>query len=109
MFGGAAIYCDGQVFGLVDGDVVYLKVDGATRPAFEAVGFGRFIYRSAGKAQVMASYHRMPERLLDDPHDALAWARRAIAAARTAATAPARHRARAGGRSKSPSKPATRG
>lgn len=84
MFGGAALYCDGQVFALVSDDVLYLKVDDGTRLNFEAEACGPFTYEMPKGTQVMASYHKAPDRLLDDVDELRIWARDAIAAARRA-------------------------
>jgi DNA transformation protein len=81
IFGGAGLYADGVMFGLVSDGQIYLKADAATVPAFEREGCTPFEYGTkAGKRAVM-SYWRLPDRLYDDP-DALAqWAKRALAAA----------------------------
>ncbi len=72
MFGGAAIYCDGQVFALVGEDTVHFKVDDATRPDFEAEGCGPFTYAlKDGRTQHLTTYHRIPEWLLDEPDELL--------------------------------------
>jgi DNA transformation protein and related proteins len=88
MFGGAAMYCDGQVFALISDDVVYLKVDDKTRPAFEAEGCGPFTYKMPKGVQVMTAYHKAPDRLLDDVDDLRVWVRDAVAVGRRAAKAP---------------------
>jgi DNA transformation protein len=85
MFGGAGIYCDGQMFALVDDDTLYLKTDEAGREAFEAEGMGPFTYTTKRGTGVLASYWSAPERLLEDPDDVLMWSRRALNAARRAA------------------------
>ena len=45
MFGGAGLFLDGTMFGLIVDDVLYLKADGQTRGAFEARSLGPFTYR----------------------------------------------------------------
>ena len=40
MFGGAGIFVDGLMIGLVSDGVIYLKADGETIPAFEREGLG---------------------------------------------------------------------
>lgn len=86
MFGSIALYCDGQVFAILFQDVIYFKVDDQTRPAFDAEFCGPFKYPlKDGSMQVLASYHRAPDRLLDDPDEICLWARTAIAAARRSA------------------------
>lgn len=93
MFGGAGVYAEGVMFGLIAEDTFYLKADAATQGAFEAEGLSPFVYESNGRTVAM-SYWRIPERLLDDPDEMLAWARTALdVARRQAKRAPARKRA----------------
>jgi DNA transformation protein and related proteins len=103
MFGGAAVYCDGQIFALLSDDTLYLKVDDETRGAFEAEGCGPFVYSAKGAVQqVMTAYHRAPDRLLDDEDELRAWVRAAIAVGRRAA------KPKPNTKLKSKSKPVTR-
>jgi DNA transformation protein len=83
MFGGGGIYCDGLMFGLIADDIIYLKADGRSRAAFAAEGARPFVYQGKRKAVTM-SYWRLPDRLLDDPEEALEWGREALRAARDA-------------------------
>lgn len=99
MFGGAGVYCDGTIFGLVADDVLHLKVDETTRARFEAEGCGPFQYELGdGTMQSLASYHRAPDRLLDEPDELLDWARQAILASRRAASAKPKPRSMGRGR-----------
>lgn len=84
MFGGAGVYAGGVMFALISDDTLYLKADAQSQPAFEAEGLEPFVYQSRGRT-IALSYWRAPERLLDDPDEMLAWARRALAAADVAA------------------------
>ena len=86
MFGGAGVYADGVMFGLVADDTLYLKADDETKRAFEAEGLDRFGYDARGK-RIDLPYWRAPERLLDDPEEMVAWARTALGVARRAAVA----------------------
>lgn len=89
MFGGAGIFADGLMIGLIADDEIYLKADGETAPLFEREGLKPFTY-GAKRRRVVMSYWRMPDRLLDDPEELAAWARGALGAARrTAANKPA--------------------
>ena len=47
MFGGLGLYSGEVFFGLVAADVLYLKVDAATRPSFEAAGSWRSHHTAA--------------------------------------------------------------
>lgn len=100
MFGGAGIYAEGVMFGLVFEDAIYLKVDAASIPDFEREGSKPFVYtrfRSPGRMQRPSmSYWRLPDRLYDDPDELAIWAGRALAIAerrKVAPRAPARKKA----------------
>jgi DNA transformation protein len=82
MFGGAGIYADGVMFGLVASGVIYLKADAQNVGAFEREGLAPFTYATKNGTHGVMSYRRMPERLYDDPEELAAWARDALAAAR---------------------------
>lgn len=86
MFGGGGVYCDGVMFALIAYGVMYLKADRQSQPRFEAEGMGPFVYQGKSKPVAM-SYWRMPERLLDDPDEAVDWGRDALRAARDVRTA----------------------
>ena len=80
MFGGAGLFADGLMFGLIVDDVLYFKVDGENRAAFEDEGMEIFSYARSGK-QASLSYWRVPERLFDDPDEFVDWARDAMSVA----------------------------
>jgi DNA transformation protein and related proteins len=90
MFGGAGVYADGVMFGLIAGDTLYLKADDQSRHAFEAEGLEPFTYQARGKRRIAMSYWRIPERLLDDPDEMVDWARVALAVAKREGSARAR-------------------
>lgn len=78
MFGGIGIYSADRFFALLDDDVLYLKADDVTRPAFEAAGMPPFTYGEAGETM---SYYAVSAEVLEDA-DALApWVDRALDAA----------------------------
>jgi len=81
MFGGAGLFCDGVMFGLVDEGVIYLKADATTIPAYEREGLKPFSYETRSGTHTLNSYWRMPERLYDDPEELADWARRAVQSA----------------------------
>jgi DNA transformation protein and related proteins len=97
MFGGAGLYAGGVMFALVDEGRVYLKTDPALQDDLKAAGAVAWIYteRRGPKAgvPVETSYWSLPESALDDPEEACAWARRALAVAEAKkAAAPRRRR-----------------
>lgn len=77
MFGGAGLFRDGVMFALISDEVLYLKADATTIPAFEAEDLGPFTYGTKNGKRVLTSYWRAPERLLDDDEEMRAWCRRA--------------------------------
>lgn len=84
MFGGAGVYANGLIFGLMTGDTLYLKVDDGNRPAFEAAGMGPFRYQTKdGEAQI-TSYWELPADLLESPDELRPWVDGALDAARRA-------------------------
>jgi len=78
MFGGAELFADGLMIGLVDNGVIYLKADEHTIPAFERESLGPFTYETKSGTHTLASYWRMPERLYDDSDELARWARQAL-------------------------------
>ena len=95
MFGGAGIYADGVMFGLVVDELIYLKTDEHTAARFEREGCGPFTYDTKRGERSLKSYWRMPDRLYDEPEELANWAKAALDAARRAAVrAPKPKRAR---------------
>ena len=80
MFGGHGLYREGQIFGIVIDERVYLKADEATRPRFEAAGSAPFVYRD-GKRTITMSYWYVPDEAMDSPADMREWAELAWEAA----------------------------
>jgi DNA transformation protein len=78
MFGGAGIYREGIMFGLVADDRAYLRVDDSNRASFEEAGSGPF--HPYGK-DVTMPYYEIPVDVLEDPEVLRAWAEKALAAA----------------------------
>jgi DNA transformation protein len=92
MFGGAGLFCDGLMFGLVFDGAIFLKVDEASIPDFEREGAKPFVYtraKSPGRVgRASLAYWRLPERLYDDPDELAVWAGRALAIAERKKFAP---------------------
>jgi DNA transformation protein len=85
MFGGAGIFCDGLMFGLIFDGAIFLKIDDETIPDFEREGSQPFVYtraKSPGRVgKHSLGYWRLPERLYDDPEELAVWAARSFAIA----------------------------
>jgi DNA transformation protein len=68
MFGGHGLYADGLFFGIVDDDVLYLRVDAESRAAFEAHDAVPFEYATRdGKHQAMSYLRARPTRRSSGP------------------------------------------
>jgi len=78
MFGGVGIYSRGLFFALIADDVLYFKVDAATRKAFEARGSRAF--NPFGKGRM--NYYELPEDILEDADALREWMRASLAVAR---------------------------
>ena len=88
MFGGVGLYSWGVFFGMIDDDRVYLRVDDATRPRYEARGSGPFA--PMVNEAPMRGYYEVPADLLDDREELAAWARESVGVAVALKSAPRR-------------------
>ena len=95
MFGGAGIYAGDVMFGLVSDDLIYLKADAGTVPAFEREKCSPFQYTTKKGQRAVMSYWRLPDRLYDDSVELAQWAKQAIAVARRSAVKKSAARPRA--------------
>jgi DNA transformation protein len=110
MFGGYGFYVDDIFVAIIARDRLYLKVDDATRAAFETAGCEPFVYDSAGQS-VALGYFSAPEEAMESPPMMRPWALQALSAALRArapkprAAKPARKAApRKGSATKAPTK-----
>ncbi|MBS0385893.1 MAG: TfoX/Sxy family protein [Proteobacteria bacterium] len=92
MFGGAGVYADGLMFGLLAEGAVHIKAnDEAMKAALRAEGSGPFVWIPQNGPrkgeQVDLGYWRLPEAALDDPDEAVKWGRKALALAKAKAAA----------------------
>jgi DNA transformation protein len=93
MFGVVALYADEMIFGLIDDDTIYLQANDTLRAEMEAEGSVRWVYRFSARPTGTMSYWRLPEAALDDPDEAVAWARKSLAVAEAkAASKPPKRR-----------------
>jgi DNA transformation protein len=79
MFGGVGLYQRGVFFGIIAGDVLYLKVDATTRNDYVRAGMQPFMpypYRG-GTMQ----YYAVPVDVLESATELATWAARAVRAA----------------------------
>jgi DNA transformation protein len=80
MFGGAGLYRDGVMFGLVSDGEIFLKCDADVESRFRAAGCRPFVYSRDGRSTTM-SYWSLPSEALDDGDALKVWADLAYQAA----------------------------
>lgn len=78
MFGGAGVYASGVMFALLDDGVVWLKGDDDLGSAFEETGSRQFSYPTKDGRTMAMGYWTLPDTALDDPEEAVVWARRSL-------------------------------
>ncbi|MBX3491133.1 TfoX/Sxy family protein [Parvibaculum sp.] len=103
MFGGAGVYLDDLMFGLIANETLFFKVDDRNRADYVAEDSGPFVYEPPSGKAIAMSYYELPERLYDEPDELIGWARKALDAALAAKAAKP-----VPGKSRSPSKKAAR-
>ena len=77
MFGGAGLYRDGKMFGLIADDVMYLKVDDSNRNDFLRAGSTAF--KPYPDKPASLSYFEVPSEVLEEPEELVRWAARSLA------------------------------
>ncbi|MCA0920908.1 TfoX/Sxy family protein [Pseudooceanicola nanhaiensis] len=102
MFSGAGLFLDedAMIAMISSSGTVYMKADDTTRPAFEAAGSFPFSYTRGEVTRVIPSWMALPESALDDPDEAMDWARRAVDPALAAAVEKRAEKARKAARKK---------
>jgi DNA transformation protein and related proteins len=81
MFGGAGIYFEGSMFGLIADDILYLKVNDVTKQDYEQQGMVPF-KPFAHKPMVMP-YYEIPVEVLENSSLLITWAEKAIVVAKS--------------------------
>ena len=86
MFGGLGVFYRGVMFCLVANGEFFFKVGPDNMSDFKDIGSVpfSFVRKSSGR-QMLTSYYRLPDDLLEDDDARLGWARGAVDAALTAA------------------------
>src|SRR5262249_26113992 len=90
MFGGAGVYAEGLMFGLLANDTIHIRArDEAMQRELRAEGSGPFIWTPQSGPHkgehIDLGYWRLPDAALDDPDEAAKWGRKALALARAKA------------------------
>ena len=78
MFGAAGVKRDGAMFALLDDGVIWLKADEALAAELVAQGASQFTYATGDGQTMSMAYWSLPESALDDPDEAVEWARRSL-------------------------------
>ena len=76
MFGGAGLYRDDKMFGLIADDVAYLKVDNTNRAQYQQAGSEPF--RPFPHKPTLMPYYDVPAHILEQPELFIAWARQSL-------------------------------
>lgn len=81
MMGGLCLYLDGTIFAIVHSEFgVMIKGGGAFKDELDALGLSRWTYQRDGTDKPSSMpYWKLPDSALDDPDEACALARRALA------------------------------
>ena len=72
MFGGAGLFRDGLMFGLVAENMAYLKVDETNRKIFIEAGSAPF--KPFQNRPTMMSFFEVPPDILENPDELIRWA-----------------------------------
>src|SRR4051812_11166983 len=78
MFGGIGLYWDDLFFGIIDDDVLYLKVDDSNRDEYIARGCKAF---QPTADMTSMNYFQVPEEVLEDSDELKLWAHKSQAIA----------------------------
>jgi len=87
MFGGIGLYWDGLFFGLIDDDVLYLKVDDSNRADYTSRGMDAF-RPFKDKPLYSMTYYQVSAEVLEEAELLVQWTRRSCAVALATREAP---------------------
>ena len=86
MFGGAGLYLGDACFAIVlGGEQIMMRGDDTIGPEIEAAGGERWVYSHKTRGEVVMPYWTLPDSALDDPDEAVQWARKSMVPATEAA------------------------
>ena len=95
MFGGAGIYYDGLIFGLLADDVLYFKVDDSNKSDYERAEMKPF--QPFDDKPMVMPYYEVPVDILEDREVLAEWARKSLSASSKKNTKTKKHRLVKGG------------
>jgi len=76
LFGGAGLYRDGKMFGIIADDVAYLKVDETNRGKFVSAGSAPF--KPFPKRPTILSFYEVPVEVLENSEELIEWAKESL-------------------------------
>lgn len=86
MFGGAGLYLGPACFAIVlFGEQILMRGDETLGPEYEEAGGQRWVYSHKTRGDVVMPYWSLPDSALDDPDEAVEWARKSLVPAEAAA------------------------
>lgn len=88
MFGAHGLYAGEKFFGILDEGRLFFKTGAANLADYTARGMAPFTYEMKGKVMSMA-YHEVPPEILEQPHELVIWAHKALTLADTKSKKPA--------------------
>lgn len=80
MFGGAGLYHDGIIFGVMADDILYFKVDNSNRADYEKVGMNPF--KPFEDKPMIMPYYEVPPEVIENKENLASWALKALAVSR---------------------------
>ena len=75
--GGWALYLEGRMFGIVQGDKIWFRTDQGTRLEYVRSGSSPF---ATNPSMELGWFYEVPSSVRDDEYQLVAWARKAVEA-----------------------------
>ena len=85
LFGGTSLYIDDAMFAVIFDNQIYMKSDAQLQDIYLAAGSNPFVYTTKAGARVINGLMSLPDSAMDDPDEALIWARRSMVPAQIVA------------------------
>ena len=82
MFGAHGLYKDGKIFGIVDGETLYFKVDQKNLPEYKARESRPLTYEGKGRKVIALPYWEVPVDVLEHRETLAQWIDASVAANR---------------------------
>lgn len=85
MFGGTSLYIDDAMFAVIFNDALYMKADKPLAANYAEAGSRPFQYETKTGIRTINGLTSLPDSAMDDPEEALFWARKSLIPAQKAA------------------------